>query len=96
MATLHIDRLLETCVKRNASDLHLHVGRPPVIRLHGRLRSLETKVLEPDDTVALMKQIAPDRFRRRAGRTLALPSGRRRASVCRSSGRRGTFQSFCG
>jgi len=62
VATLHIDRLLETCVKRNASDLHLHVGRPPVIRLHGRLRSLETKVLEPDDTVALMKQIAPDRY----------------------------------
>jgi twitching motility protein PilT len=61
MSTLHIDRLLETCVKKNASDLHLHVGRPPVIRLHGRLRSLETKVLEPDDTVALMKQIAPER-----------------------------------
>ena len=62
MATLHMDRLLETCVRRNASDLHLHVGRPPVIRLHGRLRSLETKVLEPDDTVALMKQIAPERY----------------------------------
>lgn len=61
MATLHIDRILETCIKRGASDIHLSVGRPPVLRLHGRLRNLETKVLEPEDTVALMKAITPDR-----------------------------------
>ncbi len=61
MAKLHIDRLLETCIKRGASDLHLHVGRPPTLRLRGRLRPLETKVLEPEDTVALMKAITPDR-----------------------------------
>lgn len=61
MATIHIDRLLETCIKRGASDLHLHVGRPPTLRLHGRLRPLETKVLEPEDTVALMKAITPER-----------------------------------
>lgn len=61
MATLHIDRLLETVIKRNASDLHLSVGRPPTIRLDGRLRTLETKVLEPDDTVSLMKAITPER-----------------------------------
>ncbi len=28
------------------------------------MRKLETKVLEPDDTVALMKSIAPDRCQR--------------------------------
>ena len=61
MATLHIDRLLETCIRQGASDLHLHVGRPPTLRLHGRLRPLETKVLEPEDTVALMKAITPER-----------------------------------
>jgi len=61
MATIHIDRLLETVIKQGASDLHLTVGRPPVIRIHGHLRSLETKVLGPDDTVALMKAITPDR-----------------------------------
>lgn len=61
MAKLHIDRLLETCIKRGASDLHLHVGRPPTLRLRGRLRPLETKVLEPEDTVALMKAITPER-----------------------------------
>jgi twitching motility protein PilT len=61
MATIHIDRLLETCIKRGASDLHLAVGRPPTLRLHGRLRPLETKVLEPEDTIALMKAITPER-----------------------------------
>ena len=61
MATLHIDRLLETVIKQGASDLHLTVGRPPVIRLHGGLRSLETKVLTPEDTTGLMKSITPER-----------------------------------
>ncbi|MCK4603036.1 MAG: Flp pilus assembly complex ATPase component TadA, partial [Phycisphaerae bacterium] len=61
MASIHIDRLLETCIKRGASDLHLHVGRPPTLRLYGRLRPLETKVLEPADTAALMKAITPER-----------------------------------
>lgn len=61
MAMIHVDRLLETCIRRGASDIHITVGRPPVLRLDGRLRSLETKVLEPDDTLSLMKQITPDR-----------------------------------
>ena len=61
MAMLHIDRLLETCIKQGASDLHISVGRPPTLRLHGRLRPLETKVLEPEDTIALMKAITPER-----------------------------------
>lgn len=61
MATVHIDRLLEACIKMGGSDLHLTVGRPPILRIHGNLRSLETKVLEPEDTAALMKSITPDK-----------------------------------
>ncbi|MHC4691726.1 MAG: type IV pili twitching motility protein PilT, partial [Planctomycetota bacterium] len=61
MATVNMDRLLQACVKMGGSDIHLTVGRPPVLRIDGRLRSLETKVLGPDDTVALMKSITPDR-----------------------------------
>jgi len=60
-ATLQIDKLLNATVKQGASDLHLAVGQPPVLRIHGRLRRLETKVLEAEDTVALMKSITPDR-----------------------------------
>ena len=61
MATVNMDRLLQACVTQGASDIHLVVDRPPVLRIDSRLRSLETKVLEPDDTVALMKSITPDR-----------------------------------
>jgi len=56
-----MDRLLHACVTQGASDIHLVVGRPPVLRIDGRLRSLETKVLEADDTAALMKSITPER-----------------------------------
>ena len=61
MATILMDKLLQTVINTGASDLHIAVGQPPVIRLHGRLKRLETKVLEADYTVSLMKQIAPDR-----------------------------------
>ncbi len=61
MGTILIDKLLLTVVNRNASDLHIAVGQPPVLRLHGRLVILETKTLEPEDTVALMKSITPER-----------------------------------
>ena len=61
MSTVQIDRLLDTVVKTGASDLHLTVGRPPTLRLHGTLRDLQTKVLDADDMVALMKSITPER-----------------------------------
>ncbi len=61
MSQIHIDRILETCIRKGASDIHLHVGRPPVLRIHGHLRNLETRTLEPDDTTALMRSITPER-----------------------------------
>jgi twitching motility protein PilT len=59
-----IDKLLAACVKQGASDIHIATGQPPVFRLHGRMRKLETKTLEPEDTVALMKSITPERCQR--------------------------------
>lgn len=64
MATVLIDKLLAACVKQGASDIHITVNQPPVFRLHGRMRKLETKVLESEDTVALMKSITPERCQR--------------------------------
>jgi twitching motility protein PilT len=61
MSTMQIDRLLDTVVKFGASDLHLTVGRQPTVRLHGGLRNLQTKVLESDDMVSLMKAITPEK-----------------------------------
>ena len=61
MSTIQIDRLLDTVVRTGASDLHLTVGRKPTLRLHGSLKNLDTKVLDGDDCVALMKQITPEK-----------------------------------
>lgn len=61
MSAMQIDRLLDTVVKLSASDLHLTVGRPPTLRLHGHLRNLQTKVLDSDDMVSLMKAVTPER-----------------------------------
>jgi twitching motility protein PilT len=56
-----MEKLLSTVIQLKGSDIHIAVGQPPVIRLHSRLRRLETKILEQDDTTALMKSITPDR-----------------------------------
>ncbi|MAH66963.1 MAG: type IV pili twitching motility protein PilT [Phycisphaerae bacterium] len=60
MSTLQIDRLLDTVVKQNCSDLHLTVGRAPTVRLNGTLRDLKTKTLDSEDMVSLMKSITPE------------------------------------
>src|SRR6201996_8144126 len=62
MSTMQIDRLLEAVVARKASDLHLAVGKPPVLRMHGQMRELQTKILESEDTASLMKSITPERI----------------------------------
>jgi twitching motility protein PilT len=56
-----IDKLLNAAVQNGASDIHLTVGIPPVFRMDGHMRALQTKVLTADDTHALMKSITPDR-----------------------------------
>ncbi|HVK13952.1 MAG TPA: type IV pilus twitching motility protein PilT [Gemmataceae bacterium] len=61
MNSVQIDKLLATVIQLKASDLHISVGQPPVVRHHGRMRRLEAKSLDNDDTTALMKAITPDR-----------------------------------
>jgi len=60
-SNIAIDKLLTTVIQLKASDLHIAVGQPPVVRHNGRLRRLEAKVLENEDTTSLMKSITPDR-----------------------------------
>jgi len=57
---VNLEKLLETVVEARGSDLHLAVGRPPVVRMHGRLRSLDVPELTNEDTLALIKSFAPD------------------------------------
>ncbi len=58
---MQINKLLQTVVSKGGSDLLLTVGCKPMLRLNGRLVPLQTKVLEPEDTVGLMKSITSER-----------------------------------
>jgi len=58
---IEVSRLLQFVVDRGASDLHMCVGRPPTVRLHGRLLKLDTALCTPEDTTSFMKAITPDR-----------------------------------
>src|SRR5687767_13006313 len=52
--------LLHLVVSEGAADLHLRVGVPPVIRLHGILERVEGPPLRPEDTEELMRSITSE------------------------------------
>jgi twitching motility protein PilT len=56
-------RALEEMVRRNASDLHLKVGRAPVLRIHGDLSETELQTLRPEDLRKCADQILNPRHR---------------------------------
>ncbi len=59
---MDINEMLKIVVDRDAADLHLRVGKPPVIRLHGDFEPLDPTPLTGDDTERLMKEITPPRY----------------------------------
>jgi len=52
--------LLQLVVSEGSSDLHIRVGVPPVIRVHGILHRVEGPPLTPDDTEELMRSITSE------------------------------------
>lgn len=52
--------LLQLMVSEGAADLHIRVGIPPVIRLHGVLHRVEGPLLRPEDTEELMRSITSE------------------------------------
>src|SRR3954447_22330854 len=53
--------VLQQLVQRGASDLHLKVGRPPTLRLHGELVPLDQPALKPEDLKSLAEQLMTPR-----------------------------------
>ena len=49
--------ILQQMVQSSASDLHLKVGRPPTLRVHGELSPLPMPALRPEDLSTLAKEI---------------------------------------
>ena len=48
--------ILQQMVQRNASDLHLKVGRPPTLRINGELVPVEQAPLRPEDVRSVAEQ----------------------------------------
>lgn len=59
---LEMNEMLRIVVERDAADLHIRVGKPPVMRLHGDFDIIDPSVLTPEDTERLMKEITPPRY----------------------------------
>lgn len=58
--------LLQLTIDRNASDLHLVVGMPPVLRIDGELEQLATEpMLSPETMEKLLQEVmTPEQFER--------------------------------
>jgi twitching motility protein PilT len=55
--TFNFKAVLQRMIQQTASDLHLKVGRPPVLRINGDLHQLELPPLRPEDLKMLAEQI---------------------------------------
>src|SRR5438132_6919719 len=85
--------LLQLVVAEGAADLHLRVGVPPVIRLHGVLHRVEGPSIRPEDTEELMRSITSEdhiqQVRERGGADFGFAFGelaRFRCSVFKEKG----------
>src|SRR5213595_3911127 len=52
--------LLQLVVSEGSSDLHIRVGTPPTIRVHGILHRVEGPILQSEDTEELMRSITSE------------------------------------
>ncbi|HEY3397095.1 MAG TPA: type IV pilus twitching motility protein PilT [Armatimonadota bacterium] len=57
---VHIDELLEIVVETNASDLHLCVGLPPIMRIDGELKATRYELFEPPIVQRMIYDILTD------------------------------------
>lgn len=57
-----IDLLLRAAVELKASDIHLTVGVPPVLRINGELKRYGREKLLPDDTEGMARAIVPEKL----------------------------------
>jgi len=60
---MDIDELLRYAAKYGASDLHITVGNPPIIRVNGRLKKIPGPALAQEDAEALVHSILSDEQR---------------------------------
>ncbi len=57
-----IDRFLRLMTSRGASDFHMTVGRPPMLRVSGSIEPIRYRTLSEADFTELMRPILPERL----------------------------------
>src|SRR5689334_4645087 len=67
-----LDQLLESCVYNQGSDLHIKVGSPPLVRIHGDLLQLELDPLSPEEAKWLCMSVLTDTQKARFDEELEL------------------------
>jgi twitching motility protein PilT len=83
LVTVDIQSLLRIILKRNASDLHLSVGQPPILRIHGNLQAESIPALTRADVENVVHSLMSARQReiyateKELDFALSLPDGRR-------------------
>ncbi len=91
---MHINDLLKLAIDRNASDLHLKIGRSPVMRINGELFSQEdTGAITPEIMNSLFTEITTEKQRNAFSQELeadfayqAKDIGRFRINICQQDG----------
>ncbi|GAI86116.1 unnamed protein product, partial [marine sediment metagenome] len=58
---MEIKELLNITKEKNASDLHLNVGIPPVLRIHGKLIKMDLQELTPEITHEMIYSILDEK-----------------------------------
>jgi twitching motility protein PilT len=61
---LEINKLFRACVKLEASDLHLKVGKPPMVRVNGSLRPMNRGPIDDEEMVRLCFPLMNERSRK--------------------------------
>ena len=60
MIDYSMEDLMQAACDNGASDIHVEVGNPPLLRVHGELEKLDMEPLQPEDTEQLMRAIATE------------------------------------
>src|ERR1700730_1246483 len=59
-----VNQLFRLVMKHEASDLHLKVGQPPMMRMRGDIRRMEMKPLSQEDMERLMYPVLQPKHRK--------------------------------
>ena len=59
---IDLEELIRDALERNASDIHLTVGEPPIFRLDGVLTDVGEELLTEDVTAAYVRELASPEF----------------------------------